>query len=198
MSENIKLYELMILVPGNLSADEAEKTFIEVQHEITSLKGEIADLERWGRRELAYAVAKNDYGYYFVVYAKLPAQETSKIDRFCRINRNIVRYLLLARPEDVAIVNYATVKTRFGGRIKDETEVKAESSETKLVSEKNKPFKKDHAVKPRSTEKATETKAKEAPVEKKPVAAPAVAPKSKKAEKGLDDILKELDKNLEI
>lgn len=181
MHENSKLYELMILVPGNLSADEAEKTLAEVKGEITSIEGEITGTENWGRRELAYAVAQSDYGYYFVIYANIPANKVSELNNFCRINRNVSRHLLLARPEGITPVDYSTVKTGFGGRIKDETTIEAEKTVTKV---EKKPAKK--------IEKPVVIETVEKKVEKKPVA------KAKKAEKGLDDILSELDKNLEL
>ncbi len=169
MTNETKLYELMFLVPGSVSVDEADKAFKEVKEEIATLGGGVHSEESWGRRQLAYQVAKSDYGYYFVVRTNLEPAKTQELSNFCRLHRDIARFLVIALPADYTPVDYSEVKTKFGGRVKEETPEAEGKADVKKPAPK--------------VEEKVEEKKEEKSEPKKEV----------KSEKNLDDILSDLD-----
>jgi len=88
-------YELALILKATLD-EEAKAAQIE---QITQLLGRfgatIEKIDEWGRRRLAYEIAKQNEGfYYFITFAS----ETSapiEIERRIRIMENLLRYLII-------------------------------------------------------------------------------------------------------
>ena len=57
--------------------------------------GEIVDIEKWGRKRLAYAVNKTKSGYYVIIRFIAPPEFVSKLERMCQLDEYIFRYLTI-------------------------------------------------------------------------------------------------------
>ncbi|GIV77260.1 30S ribosomal protein S6 [Litorilinea aerophila] len=58
-------------------------------------QGEVTTTELWGRRTLAYPIQKHFEGHYVLHRFLLPPEATGEIDRFLRLNENVLRHLML-------------------------------------------------------------------------------------------------------
>jgi len=88
-------YELALILKPNLD-DEAKAAQIEQITKLLERFGaSIEKIDEWGRRRLAYEIAKHNEGfYYFITFAS----ETSapiEIERRIRIMENLLRYLII-------------------------------------------------------------------------------------------------------
>lgn len=86
-------YETTILLRTNLEEAELEKEIQAVETGITSRGGEIVQLERWGKRRLAYEVDRQHEGYYVMIRYSASAEVPSELERRFRINERLLRYL---------------------------------------------------------------------------------------------------------
>lgn len=88
-------YELVYIIDPN--ADETErKELIERFNEIiTSKGGEIAKVDEWGKRRLAYAINYKTEGYYVLVNFTAQPELPREIERNLEINESILRYQVI-------------------------------------------------------------------------------------------------------
>jgi len=85
-------YESMIILAPNLSAEEIEKENQKILNLITSLGGEIVKTDSWGKKQLAYEIAKFREGFYLINYFNLDTQKIKEINRQYRITEKIIRH----------------------------------------------------------------------------------------------------------
>ena len=88
-------YELMCVLNPDL--DEAG---LEAQNErlktlIGSRKGEIVNVDSWGRRRMAYPIKGFRDGIYQVTRFKMPPEETVALERNLRLTEPILRHLVV-------------------------------------------------------------------------------------------------------
>lgn len=92
-------YELLYIASGALTEDEAAKVTDEVNSALIAVGGKVADENVWGRRRLAYPVAKQEHGWYVVSRITLEGSKVTDFERALRLNGSIIRTLLLSADE---------------------------------------------------------------------------------------------------
>lgn len=60
-------YEVLFLTVPEITKDESEAIKSHFTKVIRANKGTLVSFDRWGKYRLAYPVAKNDYGVYFLI-----------------------------------------------------------------------------------------------------------------------------------
>jgi len=90
-------YESMIVISPVISLDAAKAINNEVIELVKKQEGEMVKTDEWGKKTLAYEIKKNREGYYFINYFTLDPEKISEIDRYYRINENIIRHNLLTK-----------------------------------------------------------------------------------------------------
>ena len=88
-------YELTVLLHPDLEID-LEKPLGKVRDIITANKGEIVKEDNWGKRKLAYRIAKEDFAVYVFFELKLPPEAVKKIDGQLNITDEVLRHLLVS------------------------------------------------------------------------------------------------------
>ena len=63
-------YELLLIIDGSIAENEALDIAKKLTKPITTNKGQIIELNSWGRRKLAYPINKKSFGYYFIIFYK--------------------------------------------------------------------------------------------------------------------------------
>lgn len=105
----MRRYETIIILKPSLSEEEIKKVIDRATGIIEGLKGSIIKLDRWGLKKLAYTIEKEQQGFYlYFQYAGVP-EAVSELERICRIDDRIMKYLTVklqevysALPEDTA------------------------------------------------------------------------------------------------
>jgi len=89
-------YESVVLINAALEDEQVETTITHIQETITSHGGEIIELDRWGRKRLAYPIKKSKSGYYVVIRFEATTDIVAILERNYRLDENIIRYLTIA------------------------------------------------------------------------------------------------------
>ena len=87
-------YELVIVAAGDLKDSDREVLVAQIKKVIEVEKGEVTNVEDWGKRELAYDIKKNASGFYtaftFKGNSKTPGAVSSKLALFEELLRLLI------------------------------------------------------------------------------------------------------------
>src|SRR5882724_183023 len=87
-----KEYETIYILRSDVDADTAEKVQGRVSEVVDRAKGKLVKVEAWGRRRLAYPVAKQKKGVYvYVRYVGLGALVT-EVERNLKLQDSVLKY----------------------------------------------------------------------------------------------------------
>jgi len=122
----IKQYETTFIVNAHLPSEEVDAFIDKVLKTIEEGGGNILSVDRWGKRRLAYEIAKKQYGYYVYTHYKADGSFVKDFERGLKLSDSILRYLTVIVPKVVLQQNEIMEKQK----ISDELEKKEELKET--------------------------------------------------------------------
>ncbi len=88
-------YELTVLIHPDLEAD-LETPLKTVRDIVTANKGTVTSEDNWGKKRLAYKIAKEDFAVYVFMELSLPAEAVAKVDSTLNITDSVLRHLLVS------------------------------------------------------------------------------------------------------
>jgi small subunit ribosomal protein S6 len=90
-------YELAYIIDSEL--DEQSVTAVEerVKGWIEAAGGTISNIDRWGKRRLAYPIQKRNEGYYYFVQFEMPTDAGVMIERDLRLSEQILRFMITSQ-----------------------------------------------------------------------------------------------------
>lgn len=88
-------YELMYIIRPNVADEELAGATGKVETLIQGLGGEVSERNPWGKRRLAYPIAKFDDGYYIVEKIKLDPNRARDLEEALRISDDVIRHILI-------------------------------------------------------------------------------------------------------
>lgn len=86
-------YETMVLLSPELEEEAVEERIKSFESQITENGGEVLDVDRWGKKRLAYAINNQRHGYYFVVTFKSELRIIREIERQLRLDEDAWRFM---------------------------------------------------------------------------------------------------------
>ena len=90
----MKEYELTVVIHPDLEAD-LETPLTKVRDIIKNAGGTIVREDNWGKKKLAYAIRREEFGIYIYMDVSLPADAPLKISNIFNITDEVLRYLLV-------------------------------------------------------------------------------------------------------
>ena len=93
----MRAYELMLLLNPQLEEEAVEAVIQKTTEIVTSRNGEIENIDRWGKRKLAYEVQDLTEGFYVVIRFKADNEATTEVDRVLKITEEVLRFLLVRK-----------------------------------------------------------------------------------------------------
>jgi len=95
----LREYECMLILPAD--ADEAlVGTAVDRISKIVATDGgSIGNIDRWGRKRLAYEISHQNEGYYVVVRFDGEASAQAEIDRTLNLADEVIRHKVLLVPD---------------------------------------------------------------------------------------------------
>jgi small subunit ribosomal protein S6 len=88
-------YESSVIINAAIEEEQIEATIKRIEDLIQINGGEIVEVEKWGRKRLAYAVNKTKSGYYAIIRFKAPSELIVKLERMYQLDEYIFRYLTI-------------------------------------------------------------------------------------------------------
>lgn len=94
-------YEIAVLYHPDLEID-LEKATSKVEKILADNKAKILNTDNWGKRKLAYPIAKQDFAVYVFYTVEMPAENVRKVEQTFNITDEIIRFLI-TKPDLKAI-----------------------------------------------------------------------------------------------
>ena len=130
----MRYYETIYIVDPNLESSVLEKTMNQVGQELEKTKAKIINHRDWGKKRLAYQVAKQKYGSFILLQFEI--DDLSKIkdfDQWLKLNSLVLRHMTVSldqRPKEHAEKSAVTENPKT-----ENTESLSKSDETKIESD---------------------------------------------------------------
>jgi small subunit ribosomal protein S6 len=101
-------YELAVLYHPDLEVDlsKAEERVTKI---ITDNGGKITGTDNWGKRKLAYPIARNEHAVYVFYTVDMPGEGVKKVETTLNITDEVIRYLIVS-PDFKAIAKAEAAK----------------------------------------------------------------------------------------
>ncbi|RJP80376.1 MAG: 30S ribosomal protein S6 [Candidatus Zixiibacteriota bacterium] len=90
-------YELTFIMDAQLAPEKQEEVITKFLDMLKSRGAEILNVEKWGKKKLAYSIDDRQYGFYLMTQFSAPATQVTEIEHFLKVTTPIFRYLILHR-----------------------------------------------------------------------------------------------------
>ncbi len=88
-------YESVVILNAALEDEQIESTLTRIQETLKTNGAEISEVEKWGRKRLAYPIQKSKSGYYVILHFEAVTDVIAELERIYRLDETIVRYLTI-------------------------------------------------------------------------------------------------------
>jgi small subunit ribosomal protein S6 len=105
---NLNQYEVAVLYHPDLEID-LEKATSKIEKILADNKAKVIKTDNWGKRKLAYPIAKQEHAVYVFYTVEIPAENVAKVERTFNITDEIIRFLI-TRPDLKAMAKAEALK----------------------------------------------------------------------------------------
>jgi small subunit ribosomal protein S6 len=92
---HLRDYELIVIVSPEVPEEELPSHLDKISEFITNKGGSVTEVERWGKKKLAYPINHFREGNYVLTRFKLEPGTTAELEANLRISERILRHLLV-------------------------------------------------------------------------------------------------------
>ena len=93
-------YESAVIINAALDDEQIESEVSRLKEYIINLGGEIIEIDKWGRKRLAFMVNKSKIGYYAIYRFYAQSNIIAKLERSYTLDENILRFLTIQLDQD--------------------------------------------------------------------------------------------------
>ena len=97
----MRLYETVFVLDPSLDEHAVEKERAKVEELITSRKGTVKKIDKWGMKKFAYPINKRPQGYYTLIYFEGDGSLLEELERAYKLNEACLRYLTVTSQEEM-------------------------------------------------------------------------------------------------
>ncbi len=88
-------YEIALVVSAKVDEEVRTATVEKAKEAVTSLGGQITNVDDWGIKQLAYEVQKMNEGFYYFIQFDAQPEIPGQLEQKLRIMDNVLRYLVV-------------------------------------------------------------------------------------------------------
>jgi len=123
-----RTYELMFIVRPDMSEEDQDKLISTLESAVTSSSGQVKNVERMGRRRLAYKVRKFQDGIYILLTVEGSGGLIHELERRLRVTEPVIKFLTVRIDEEQKRLD--KIKAIRDARRKTSTAAAAAEAET--------------------------------------------------------------------
>lgn len=97
--ETVEKYETMLILDAQSEEGLQEELIVKFKDIIEREGGQVNNLDKWGKRRLAYEVKKHKEGFYVLINFQAPPEACHELERTFKINDEVLRYLIVREEE---------------------------------------------------------------------------------------------------
>lgn len=101
-------YEIAVLYHPDLEID-MDKATKKVEKIFTDNGGKVLNADNWGKRKLAYPIAKQEHAVYVIYTVQMPGSNVAKTEYSLNITDEVIRFLI-TKPDLKAIAKAEAIK----------------------------------------------------------------------------------------
>src|SRR5579863_8935228 len=95
-----RTYELMFIVRPDMPEEDQDKLISTLETAVTSSGGQMKNVERMGKRRLAYTVHKFHDGIYVLLTMEGPVAVIHELERRLRVTEPVIKFLTVRIDEE--------------------------------------------------------------------------------------------------
>jgi len=95
----VREYEIMLILPADTEDSGVDGVIGRISAILADKGGELGKIDRWGRKRLAYEIARQSEGYYVVVEFTAAPGALKELDRVLSLSDDILRFKVVVRAE---------------------------------------------------------------------------------------------------
>ena len=88
-------YEMVVIISPDVAEEELDATLDNVSRFITERGGTVAEVERWGKKKLAYPIKHFMEGSYVLTRFSLEPVRSKELEANLQISEEVLRHLLI-------------------------------------------------------------------------------------------------------
>jgi len=97
----MRVYEVLFIVAPNTEEGDIETLVTQLSDVLTHQGAQVTNVNRMGRRRLAYPIGKFNEGHYVVLTVEGSGAEIAEVERRMRVNDAVIRYITIRIDEDL-------------------------------------------------------------------------------------------------
>jgi len=97
----LREYETTFVIDAHLPVAQIDAIIEKVTKHIENNGGKVRLVDRWGKRRLAYEIAKKQYGYYVYIRFAANGSFIKELEREFKLDDSILRFLTVLVPKVV-------------------------------------------------------------------------------------------------
>lgn len=90
-------YELVLIIQPDLDETAITGVLEKVKTWISDSGGSVDNIERWGRRQMAYAIRKQREGMYILLTLKMAPTFSTELERNLKFLEPVMRFMITAQ-----------------------------------------------------------------------------------------------------
>jgi len=95
VKEKLNNYELTIILRPDLADEKVEATVESVKKFIAGKGGTVNDVQKWGKRRLAYSIKHFNEGFYYLFKFQSKPGQNREMETNLKISEDVLRHLLV-------------------------------------------------------------------------------------------------------
>ena len=88
-------YEMVLIIRPELAEEKFEAIIDNISKYITGKGGVVSDIQRWGKRKLAYPIKHSMEGSYVLSQFRMKPEFCKELEANLRISEEVLRHLLI-------------------------------------------------------------------------------------------------------
>jgi small subunit ribosomal protein S6 len=95
VTEKLNNYELVIVLRPDLAEEKVEAVVETIRKFITGKGGTIGDMQKWGKKRMAYSIKHFGEGIYFLLKFQAKPSQNRELENNLKISEDVLRHLLV-------------------------------------------------------------------------------------------------------
>jgi small subunit ribosomal protein S6 len=116
-------YETVFVLNPAVDDAQVDAEVERIREFLTGKNGQVTEIQKWGRRKLAYEVGKNKEGIYTLIRFNSDSSVPAELERRYRLNENMLRFLTVVyekpSPAEIARAESAAARAEGGDEESD-------------------------------------------------------------------------------
>lgn len=94
----MRSYEVIFILDPALGDDGVDAAIAAASGIVTKEGGEVAEVQKWGKKRLAYEIKKRREGHYAFLRLRAPVKAVTELERHLHIAESVLKFLTVLAP----------------------------------------------------------------------------------------------------